>query len=216
MHRWSPGDTVVVRYLARSDGTVATALPAVAIRDQADLLALYVPPGTVMMDNYIVAAEDRVAAVGQAPPSAERRHAERRWTVPTIRLYLAGEAFSVWAFFDDEGRFASWYGNLEAPFVRTEIGIDSLDHALDVVADAKGRWRWKDEEEFARRLELGLDTSRHQVGVRAAGEAFISRLEAQGLPFNQGWQTWRPPSDWAPRALPAGWRDDLGTATDLG
>lgn len=216
MRRWSSGDTVVVRYLARSDGTVVTALPAVAIQDQADLLALYVPPGTVMMDNYVVAAEDRVAAVGQSLPSAERRHVERGWTVPTIRLYLPGEAFSVWAFFDDEGRFAYWYGNLEAPFVRTEIGIDSLDHTLDVVADAKGRWRWKDEDEFARRLELGLDSSRHQLGVRAAGEAFVSRLEAEGLPFNQGWQTWQAPPDWVPRALPAGWKDDFGTAAGLG
>jgi protein associated with RNAse G/E len=168
-----------------------------------------------MMDNYIVAAEDRVAAVGQAPPSAERRHVERRWTVPTIRLYLPGEAFSVWVFFDDEGRFASWYGNLEAPFVRTGIGIDTLDHTLDVVADAKGRWRWKDEPEFARHLELRLDTAEHQARVRAAGEAFIKRLEAGTSPFDQGWPDWRPPSDWVARALPPSWRDDLGTAADL-
>ncbi|MCB0087144.1 MAG: DUF402 domain-containing protein, partial [Caldilineaceae bacterium] len=58
--------------------------------------------------------------------------------------------------FDASGSFTGWYGNIEAPFVRTPLGIDTHDLALDVVATADGQWRWKDEDEFRRRLEVGI------------------------------------------------------------
>jgi predicted RNA-binding protein associated with RNAse of E/G family len=131
--------------------------------------------------------------------------------MPTIRLYLPDTAFSVWLFFGKDGAFASWYGNLEAPYQRTPIGVDAQDHALDVVADAKGRWRWKDEAEFARRLALGLDTAEHQERVWAAGRDFIARFEANASPFNRGWQDWHAPAEWMPRPLPDGWDADYGT-----
>lgn len=211
MTRWSAGDTVVVRNIARSDGSVSMAMPTIAIRDDDEILALFIPAGTIAKDNYPVAEDQRAAAMGNLPPSRERRHAERRWHVATLRLHPPGQAFSVWLFRDTQGGVMSWYGNLEAPYRRTPIGIDVRDHALDVVADAQGRWRWKDEDEFARRLELGIDTPEHQAAVRAAGRAFIARLENRATPFDMGWENWRAPNDWRPRALPPGWADDFGT-----
>ena len=47
MARWSTGDTIVVRNIARSDGTVTMAMPTIAIRDDDEVLALYIPRGTV-------------------------------------------------------------------------------------------------------------------------------------------------------------------------
>jgi predicted RNA-binding protein associated with RNAse of E/G family len=129
---------------------------------------------------------------------------------PMVRLHLPGEAFSVYAFYDETHTLIGWYGNLEAPFVRTKIGIDTQDHALDVVADPAGRWHWKDEVEFARRLELGLDTPDHQTSVRRAGEDFIARLCAGDAPFDQRWAEWRPPPNWEARSLPPSWKDALG------
>ncbi len=213
--RWSAGDRVVVRNLARSDGGVTMALPTLVIQDDDAVLALYVPPGTIAKDNYVVPASQRVEAVGSTPPSRERRHVDRVWAAPSIRLYLPGEAFSVWLFFSEQGDFAGWYGNLESPYVRTPLGIDTRDHALDVVADPQGRWRWKDEAEFARRLETGLDLPEHQNAVRAAGHAFISRLELKATPFDQGWSDWRAPANWRAPSLPSGWAADLGTAARL-
>jgi hypothetical protein len=211
MTRWSPGDTVVVRNIARSDGSVSMAVPTIAIRDDEEILALLIPAGTIAKDNYVVPPSDRVAAVGALPPSAARSYADRRWQSHTLRLHPPGQAFSVWLFQDGQGGAMSWYGNLEAPYRRTSIGIDVRDHALDVVADAQGRWRWKDEDEFARRLERGIDTPEHQAAVRAAGREFIARLENRTAPFDMGWESWRAPDIWQPRALPPGWADDLGT-----
>jgi hypothetical protein len=209
MRRWARGETVAVRNIARSDGSVSAAMAAIAIRDDDEALALFVPVGTVAKDNYAVA--DRVAAVGTLGPSRARAYADRVWQMNTVRLYLPDVAFCVWLFFGTEDVFTGWYGNLEAPYQRTPIGVDTQDHALDVVADAKGRWRWKDEAEFARRLELGLDTPEHQTAVRAAGLDFIARLEQNLPPFNCGWQDWRAPTDWTARALPHGWDADYGT-----
>ena len=211
MKRWARGEAVVVRNIARSDGGVTAAMTTICIADDAEVLALYVPAGTVAKDNYVVPEKNRVVAVGAMPPSRARTYVERVWQVPTIRLYLPDTPFSVWLFFGKDGAFASWYGNLEAPYQRTPIGVDTQDHALDVVADAKGRWTWKDEAEFARRLEVGLDSTDHQAGVRAAGQNFIARLEQNRPPFNRGWQDWRAPADWTPRLLPDGWSADFGT-----
>ncbi len=215
MPRWSPGETVLMRNIARSDGSVTAATPMIAVRDDDVILALFVPSGTIAMDNYAVAPDSRVAAVGTLAPSRERNFVERRWQANMLRLHPPGAAFSVWLFFSPDGGVASWYGNLEAPYVRTPLGIDTRDHVLDVVADAKGSWRWKDEDEFARRLEIGIDTPEHQSAVRAAGLEFISRLERHASPFDMGWENWRAPPHWQPRPLPENWREDLGTGAAL-
>src|SRR5690606_21852007 len=123
--------------------------------------------------------------------------------------------FSVWLFFNQKGEFTSWYGNLEAPFIRTPLGIDTRDHGLDVVIHPDGRWVWKDEDEFARRLEVGIDSAAHQAAVRAAGEACVNCFQHHASPFNQGWEHWRPPAAWQPRQFPAGWDSDFGTHTAL-
>ena len=107
--------------------------------------------------------------------------------------------------------FTSWYGNFEAPFIRTPIGIDTRDFALDVVATPDGTWQWKDEAEFQRRFEVGLDSAEHQARVRAAGENFIERLERREWPFDGEWQTWQRPDGWRLPRLPAAWRTDFGS-----
>ena len=210
MDRWQSGETLVIRYIARSDGSVAMAIPAIVIRDD-DILATYVPAGTMFKDNWVVPEAERVTAVSTIKPSAERTHIERIWHTNTIRLYLPKKAFSAWLFFTESWQLSAYYGNLEAPFIRTPLGIDTRDHGLDVIARPDGSWQWKDEAEFARRLEVGVDSMAHQTAVRAAGEAFIHRFENNAAPFNQGWDKWQPPADWQPRHLPKNWNADFST-----
>jgi hypothetical protein len=212
MGQWSYGDTLIVRNIARSDGAVTTALPTIVIRDEPDLLALYIPKGTPFKDNWVVPPAERVASVGAIVPSAQRQFRDLVCQTNSIRLYLPNRGYSVGLVFNEQDEFVSWYGNLEAPFVRTPLGIDTRDFALDIVAMADGQWRWKDQEEFERRLELGIDSLEHQARVRTAAWDFITRFEGGAWPFNDGWEKWRPAEPWQSRMLPQDWAVDLGTA----
>ncbi|MEZ4614620.1 MAG: DUF402 domain-containing protein [Caldilineaceae bacterium] len=162
MSHWNEDDWVVVRNIARSDGTVTTAVPSIVLVD-AELLALYIPRGVSYKNNWIVPPAERAAALDGMVPSAQRQYRDLIMQNDSIRLYLPGRGYSIGLTFDGQGEFISWYGNLEAPFVRTPIGIDTRDFALDVIAYPDGRWQWKDEAEFARRLDLGIDTVEHQA-----------------------------------------------------
>lgn len=214
MEQWKRGEIIVVRNIARSDGTVTTAIPALVMHDD-DLLALYIPSGTQYKNNWVVPAEQRVASVGAIIPSAQRRYRELICQSDSLRLYLPNFGYSVGLTFDKQGEFKSWYGNLEAPFIRTKLGIDTRDFALDVIAYPNGRWQWKDEEEFARRLEVGIDSAAHQAQVRAAGQDFIKRFEQNEWPFNAGWQTWQPDQQWQVPRLPENWQTAFDSHTRL-
>ena len=211
---WPKGKTIILRNIARSDGTVTTAIPARCLGDSGKYLAVYTAKDTLFKNNYVVPAAKRAGAVGSFPASAARSYQSLTWRYDTVRLYLPATFYSVWFFYGEQGEFRS-YGNLEAPFVRTPIGIDTRDYALDVVANAQGQWHWKDEEEFAQRLAVGIDSAAHQARVRAAGKDFIQRLENNLFPFDQHWQTWRVPEQNSVTKLPVNWAQDYGTHSVL-
>ncbi len=131
---WNQGDTVIVRNIALSDNSVTTAIPTIAIQDDQNLLALYIVKNTPFKNNWIIPQNQRVASVDSIVPSARRQHRNLVWWNDTVRLYIPNFSYSIWLNFNENEEFTSWYGNLEAPFVRTAIGIDTRDHALVVIA----------------------------------------------------------------------------------
>lgn len=79
------------------------------------------------------------------------------------------------------------------------------------MANPDGQWRLKDEDDFNRRLEVGIDSAEHQARVKKAAEDFIGRFENNDWPFNCGWDNWQPPEKWRPRKVPDNWPFDFGT-----
>ena len=142
MNDWLKGDILILRNIARSDGMVTAAIPARCLEDSEKYLAVYIAKGTPFRDNYAVASDKRVAAVESSATSTQRFYKVLAWWQGTVRLYLPYTCYSVWFFYNEQGAFSSYYGNLEAPFARTPIGTDTRDYALDVVADAQGQWHW--------------------------------------------------------------------------
>ena len=78
--------------------------------------------------------------------------------------------------------------------------MEPTDQALDIVVSPSGEWRWKDEDELAEAVELGIWTEREAQEIRAEGERVIA-----ASPWPTGWEDWRPPEHWGPLGLPRDW-----------
>ncbi len=104
------------------------------------------------------------------------------------------------------GEFLCWYINLQEPLRRTPVGFDSMDLALDIVISPDcSMWRWKDEDEFAEMIGLGLLSPSEAQAIRAEGEKVIQLAESNQPPFCDGWETWSAPDEWQIPEFPADW-----------
>jgi uncharacterized protein len=95
--------------------------------------------------------------------------------------------------------------NLQAPLRRTALGFDTVDHALDVIVELDGTWRWKDEDELAEAVEQGLFTTDEAEKFRADGERAVAAILEREPPFDHDWSSWRPDPAWAEPTLVPGW-----------
>ncbi|HTF09214.1 MAG TPA: DUF402 domain-containing protein [Asanoa sp.] len=123
-----------------------------------------------------------------------------------------GSPWSVWWFFDEHtGDFDGWYVNLEDPFRRWDdgevAGIDTADHALDIVVAPDRSWRWKDEDELAAKTGGGhYWDAAGAATIRENGLAVIELIEAGKFPFDGTWCDMRQDPTWqVPADRPPGW-----------
>ena len=193
---WSAGDTVVWRGIV--DGRVRWATPHTLIELTAERVAWLVRPGTV--------------GVGPAGYVERRRHyvtdlARGDWVTETymwhthrvLRLTPFGRAHSLDLYWrDDELR--GWYVNLQEPLRASRLGWDTRDHALDLWRPAGGEWQWKDEDELAHAVELGIWTPDEAAAFRAEGERVLGETRVP-----TGWEEWRPDPAWPLPELPPDW-----------
>ena len=140
---FSTGDTIVLRYLEHGGG-IGMATPCRVIEDCRERTVLYTAAGS----RYKRADWARVR--GHIDPVASREIIDAVWDDrDVLRIMYPETPYSVWLLWDVPQRsLAGWYVNLEAPFARTEIGIDTQDHELDVVIRPDFSWYWKDEDDL--------------------------------------------------------------------
>lgn len=203
MSRWRVGDTIVLREIFR--GRIWSARPGTVASADDSLTAMYVPPGTVFK---VPADTSRDGILERLARGWQLRDYD--WTHARIMYLLmpdVAHAIHLW-WLPPDWRFGGWYINLQEPIRPTRIGFDSMDHVLDVVVDPDLSWRWKDEQELADAVRLGLFTPEHADATRAEGERVIAQLEARQSPFCDGWERWRPDPAWPTPELPIGW-DEL-------
>jgi predicted RNA-binding protein associated with RNAse of E/G family len=94
---------------------------------------------------------------------------------------------TLWLLWEEDWAFRCWYVQLWKPIVETATGIETMDHALDIVVDPDGAWRWWDEDDFDEAQKLGVFTPEQATAVRAEGERVIAPH-----PWPTGWEDWRP------------------------
>lgn len=184
-------------------GRVWSAQPWVVVEDGDELLATYMRPGTTW---YMPPLEG---------PLGHRLHklSTGKWDLlpfeweknSVLRLQRSGSAHSVWLLWGPSGEFLYTYVSLERPAARTPIGIDTMDHTLDIVVSAEGRsWKWKDEIPFAGLELMGIMTPAESSSIRQEGERVVELIE-RGDAWWTEWRDWVPDPDWPIPALPEGW-----------
>jgi hypothetical protein len=122
---------------------------------------------------------------------------ERLTVMDSLVLFRPGASHSVWLYWDDDGRFSHWYVNFERHLGRSPFGWDYVDDKLDLVVQATGEWRLKDEGELEQAHAAGLlDAS----AVRSEAARVLA-----DPPWPTGWEDWRPDPGWPPPRFPEGW-----------
>ena len=172
-------------------------MPHVLVEETPELAVLYIPPGTRGRKPRRAVLDD---------PSQLRTlrwdHVEHVWhgshALRLLRPAVAHCLYLFWA--EADWAFEGWYVNLQAPFVRSRVAFDTRDHALDLVVEPDGTWRWKDEDHLALAVAVGAFTREEAGAIRAEGERVVAEW-----PFPTGWEEWRADPSWPLPALPVGW-----------
>jgi hypothetical protein len=198
--RWKPGDTVLLRGVWQRK--LWFAIIAYIVQDTDELTALYWRAGTPnKVPGWRLTAQDLLT-------EEQLKLSDSTWTrTDLLMLVKPGDSHSVEVMWDgNTGEFLCWYINLQEPLRRTPVGFDTMDMALDVVINPdKSKWRWKDEDEFAEMIELGLISAADGQALRADGKSVIHLAEQNQPPFCEGWENWSPPDDWPIPAFPTDW-----------
>ena len=154
---------------------------------------------------------DRTARVIDLLAKGDWVHVDHVWDVSSLWILKPGDMHAIWVSWLPSGEHFGWYVNLQYAFRRVSGGIEAMDLMLDVVVEPDLQWRWKDDDEFAQILALGLFDADLGASVQAEAETVIERLERlerlerRATPFDEPWPQWRPPSHWEPPRLPTGW-----------
>ena len=198
--RWAPGDVIVRREVWQ--GRVWLANPLYVVEDTADALVLYQPEGSPFgfgagggwpTSTGLHPYDGRTGWVGEGPLGVQR----------------PGDPYAVWAYWGRPDRpFLGWYVNIQVPYRRTEIGIDSLDLELDLLVSPAFDVFVKDEEHVAASAALGRFTDDDAVAIHAVGARVKAEIEAGDRWWDERWREWVPPPELlVPPELPDGWQD---------
>lgn len=170
--------------------------PVIVVEDSDELLALFVTGGSEL-----------AFPEGDWPGGVHPWSGRERWTGHgVLQLQRPGEAHAVWVFWQGPNReLAAWYVNLQAPFRRTSVGVDTQDHELDIVIEPDGSWSWKDEEHVDGWIKKGRWTVEEVAAIRAEGDRIAVELDAGRRWWSDAWASWRPDPSWPVPALPRDW-----------
>jgi Protein of unknown function (DUF402) len=188
------GDIVLLRSIYRRN--VRWCWPCRYVGEWDARHGLYCQPGSQgKLMKRVAGASYLDSWVTDAPPF------DYTWdSTHVLRFMRDGDRHTVECFWDEEWGFIGWYVNLQAPLVVRGSFFDTTDLALDVTVEPDGIWSWKDEDDFARAIELGVLDKAAAAEVRAEGERVIA-----ARPWPTGWEGWRPPEGWGPLPLPEDW-----------
>jgi hypothetical protein len=165
---------------------VWSATPSLIAHDDAELTALWLPPGLTF-------------AIGDAL-FGEWTYELRVLKRGQIRLLRRGEPFSVFLFFNGDASFRGWYVNIEREQRRTPLGFDYEDDLLDVWRPVRGEPELLDEDELEEAVGRSFVSKERAEEIRVNAERVLA-----DPPWPTGWEEWTPQPGWQVPDLPPGW-----------
>ena len=199
---WARGDVIALRYVT-TDARIEMCWPCRVVGDTPELLAVFIAAGSRYKARpKMTAAEKRQERGAILPPH------EYEWRRDTLRLFLPGQCHSVFLFWDGDNEkreFLHYFVNMEEPFRRTAVGIDTQDHTLDIIVRPNLTWKWRDEEELDSHVRHGYYTADLARAARLEGERVIEAITRKAHPCLNGWDRWRPDPSWKTPSIPAEW-----------
>jgi predicted RNA-binding protein associated with RNAse of E/G family len=196
------GATAVIRGVLRGRPYYEQAVRVLASEASSVLAARWPGTGTREVSFYAQSLRTGDPALREAVHDALSRgdwelvDSTWRWTGVLERV-VAGRWFSVSRMFDLDGALRCWYVNFQRPPTWRADGWDTGDLALDLVVEPDGKLRWKDEDEFAHYLRLGLITEAEGAAVQAAREEAVALIDARADLFaDSAPERWRPDPAW--------------------
>ena len=199
------GDEVVLRYITRQERP-GMSWPARVVEDRDELLALFIPEGATTKQWRGVRD-----STGQL---VSWELVDIPWRRDTLRLMYPEADFSIWLSWRREAGerlFHGYYINMEEPYRRTEIGVDTNDHTLDVVVLPDLSWQWKDDDQLTERAASGIYVPAFADHLRERARLALKRLDARDNPFEGTWIDWMPDGGWEIPCLPDGWAEHPAT-----
>ncbi|MDA1061908.1 MAG: DUF402 domain-containing protein [Chloroflexi bacterium] len=197
--RWAPGTQITGRGLWF--GRVFAAWPFVVVEETDELIAAYIPPGAVWKRPADLEGNDIRLPHGDWGHNDEVWHGHG-----AVRIFVRGASHSVLVFLEP-GDVQRWYINLEEPFVRTQIGLDTRDNHLGLVFPGDlSSHRWKDEDELAEAVAFGSVSATEAAAFRAEGERVIELVRRGDHPaIDDRWRGWSPLEGWGVPVLAPEW-----------
>ena len=201
---WKPGEAVVRREIVNGEPWLGWLVNVVV--DSPELLATFSPSGS----PFHFPSGDWPTDDGLHP----WHHYDGWQGHGTLMLQRPTDCYAIWLFWDGPDReFQGWYINLESPFVRTEIGFDTLDLELDVVVAADRSWSFKDIDLLRRREQEGRFSSAEVEHILELGESIGRMLDSGNWWWDDAWTSWQPDPTWSIPPIPAGWQEVRSTMT---
>ena len=205
---WQPGTTVVHQETWR--GRLWAARPMTLVDDTPECLWLWMPTGCIRKvpdgapvdQEYPRRRRDQIVADLQRGNWEYQDHV---WEGATLVAVRPGDWYATWCSWRPDGSHWGYYVNLQMPYRRTDIGIESMDLMLDVTIEPDLTWAWKDEDEVADLLALGVYSDELVRHIRSEAQRAIDDLEAQRWPFDGSFAAKVPTDPWPLPVLPDDW-----------
>ena len=196
---WSTGESATLRGVGSK---VFWAFPTIVVKDEPDLIVLFMPAGVLGRNVAHKPTTEELFA------PAEIKIVECTWQrTDVLMLIVPTEAFSTYIMWETgTENLICWYVNLQEPIRRTSIGFDTMDNMLDIVISPDmTKWEWKDDDEFAEAQKAGFYSSERAREILAEGEKAARLITLERRSLYEEWEKWKANPKWETPKLSPLW-----------